>query len=235
MWFIILCFIVWGLVWTQGYFPHSYAVRYSMQTWNCLSVHFYNMQVMIALNPVVESSELIHITYTSAPRLPLLRALALTRSACYNTDSDRGFLRDMCVVLASHLLALLLPRQRSSTAGSSMSFPRSWQRTAGDSSRRKREICISPRCSPRTWAAMCAKWRTLWPTPGSWAHRRLWLSKQMVRYYTHFTHICTHTHTHTHSCSLNPHHLHSRTRLDAKHHSWWTELMNQYHDMKSLC
>ncbi len=155
---------------------------------------------MIALNPVVESSELIHVTYTSAPRLPLLWAHALTRSACYNADSDRGFLMDMCVVLAPHLLALLLSRQRSSTAGCSMSFPRSWQKTAGDSSRRKREICISPRCRPQTWAATCAKWRTLWPTPGSWAHRRLWLSKQMVRYYTHFTHIWTHTH----SYSLNP-------------------------------
>lgn len=179
---------------------------------------------MIALNPVEQSSELIHITYTSAPRLPLLWALALTRSVRYNADLDRGFLRDVCVVLTAHLLALLLPRQRSSTAGCSMSFPRSWQRTAGDSSRRKREICISQRCRPRTWAATCAKWRTLWPTPGSWAHRRLWLSKQMVRYYTHIP-----------AKPPNPHHLHSRTRLDAKHLSWWTELMNQYHDMKSLC
>lgn len=66
------------------------------------------MQVMITLNPVVESTELIHITYTSAHRLPLLRALALTRSAHYNADLDRNFLRDMCVVLAAHLLALLL-------------------------------------------------------------------------------------------------------------------------------
>lgn len=231
MWLIIFCFIVWGLVWTQGLLSSFLCSSVQYADMKRLSVHFYNMQVMITLNAVVESSELIHITYTSAPRLPLLRALALTRSACYNADSDRGFLMDMCVVLSPHLLALLLSQQRSSTAGCSMSFPRSWQRTAGDSSRRKREICISPRCRPQTWAATCAKWRTLWPTPGSWAHRRLWLSKQMVRYYTHFTHIWTHTH----SYSLNPHHLHSRTRLDAKHHSWWTELMNQYRDMKSLC
>lgn len=190
MWFIVFCFIVWALVWTKGLLSSFQCSSVQYANTKLFPVHFYNLLVMIALNTVVESSELIHITYTWAPRLPFLWALALTRSACYNADSDRGF--QMCVVLAAHLLALLLPRQRSSTAGCSMSFPRSWQRTAGDSSRRKREICISPRCSPRTWAATCAKWRTLWPTPGSWAHRRLWLSKQMVRYYTHFTHTRTH-------------------------------------------
>lgn len=124
---------------------------------------------------MIESTELIYTyTYGSTP----------ARAACYSAHSDSG----RCTLL-SRLICMLSFwfQQRSSTAGCSTSSPRSWRRTAGDSSRRRRETCTSPRCSPWTWAATCAKWRTLWPTPGSWAHQHPWLWKQMVRYYTRFT------------------------------------------------
>lgn len=168
-----------------------------------------------------------------SPHTPSLWALAPTRSVHYNADLDRPLLKDMCVALVAHLLALLALFLPPTEIIYSWVFNELPSFVAEDSrrfiSQETGNLYISKVQPSDVGSYVCQVKNTVTnarvlspPTPltlktdGEILHTLRW-------------------HTHLKLFSQNPLHLHSRTRRDAKRLSRWAKLMNQYHDMKSLC